>query len=111
MSTITSHSIEISDSNTIKVEAGTNCPQGGDSGHGGRTYLSIEDTGGTVWRVKVRDEFGNEQITEQPSLIEIELGGDTECATMIRALEIMLLLLKEKSIPHDAKALSRTITF
>ena len=33
--------------NTLTVTVGTNGYQGGDSGHGGRTYISIEDTGCT----------------------------------------------------------------
>jgi hypothetical protein len=29
--------------NCLRVTVGTNCPQGGDSGHGGRTVLILED--------------------------------------------------------------------
>ena len=38
---------EIIDANILSVEAGTNGYQGGDTGHGGRTYIRISDAGGT----------------------------------------------------------------
>ena len=34
---------EIIDANILSVEAGTNGYQGGDTGHGGRTYIRISD--------------------------------------------------------------------
>src|SRR5207245_528611 len=34
--------------NELRVTVGTNCPQGGDSGHGGRTVLILENPNGEI---------------------------------------------------------------
>ena len=47
---------EFFSANTLRVTVGTNCPQGGDSGHGGRTILIFEDLGGTDLRCPVDSE-------------------------------------------------------
>ena len=44
---ITTYTREIYSANVLEVEAGTNGFQGGDSGHGSRTYIRIEDMGST----------------------------------------------------------------
>ena len=84
----------VSGVNQLKVEAGTNGPKGGDSGHGSRTYVRIAEAGGTVWNVTVIDEDGDKQTFESPSEVSITLGGDSELSTMIRALEFALAALK-----------------
>ena len=43
----------ITSANILYVEAGTNCPQGGDGGHGGMTYFMLEDDAGQGLDVKV----------------------------------------------------------
>ena len=45
---ITTFSRDIYNANVLEVEAGTNGYQGGDSGHGSRTYFRIENAGGTA---------------------------------------------------------------
>ena len=80
--------------NQLEVEAGTNGPKGGDSGHGSRTYVRIADGGGTDWNVTVDGEQRDDGVFESPSAIEITLGGDSELGTMIRALEFALAALK-----------------
>jgi hypothetical protein len=42
-SKVTTWSREIVNCNILEVEAGTNGYQGGDSGHGSRTYLRLKD--------------------------------------------------------------------
>jgi hypothetical protein len=66
----------------MTVQAGTNCPQGGDSGHGGRTVFRIFDDGATDLRVRV-----NEEQEQQVRSIEIILGGDCEADCFAEALE------------------------
>ena len=84
--------MEVFDSaNVLQVEAGTNCPQGGDTGHGGRTLFRLTDQGGTDIRVKV----DGRQIDIKNS-IEIVLGGDCEHTTFIEALEFALKTYKEQ---------------
>ena len=73
-SKVTTWSREIVNCNILEVEAGTNGYQGGDSGHGSRTYLRLKDLGSTDIRCNVEaDQFGCDSI-------EIILGGDAELA-------------------------------
>jgi hypothetical protein len=85
---------EIASANILRVEAGTNCPQGGDAGHGGRTYFSLRDLGGTAWQVRVRSSDGQTRVIEQPVSIEIVLAGDTEHETFTAGLEFALEALR-----------------
>lgn len=79
----------------LHVEAGTNGPKGGDSGHGSRTVVRIADAGGTDWTVTVVGDQGDEDgVFDSPSAVEITLGGDAELCTMIQALEFALAALK-----------------
>lgn len=81
---------EIIDANILSVEAGTNGYQGGDTGHGGRTFIRISDEGGTDISARVlTDRFGD------TSGIEITLGGDAELSTMIEALKFITKVLEE----------------
>lgn len=54
---------------------------GGDSGHGGHTYFSLEDLGGTDMNIIVDGKLIS------CSKVEVSLGGDTELRTFIEALE------------------------
>ncbi len=66
--------------NILRVVVETNCPRGGDSGHGGRTAIELWDEGGTdVLDVSTLASVGARGI-------RLELGGDTECATLIECL-------------------------
>lgn len=81
---------EIIDANILSVEAGTNGYQGGDTGHGGRTYIRIGDEGGTDISAKVlKDRYGD------TSGIEIALGGDAELSTIIEAFKFITKVLEE----------------
>ena len=80
--------------NQLHVEAGTNGPKGGDSGHGCRTFIRIAEAGGTDWGVTVEGGQEEDGVFDSPSAIEITLGGDSELDTMIRALEFVLAALK-----------------
>ena len=82
---------EIIDCNIINVFAGTTCPGGGDSGHGGRTVFGIKDCASTDLRVQINDE-----PIKEVSEIKIILGGDAEYDTFIKALEFALETLKNK---------------
>jgi hypothetical protein len=79
----------------LHIEAGTNGPKGGDSGHGSRTVVRIADAGGTDWKVTVvGDQSDEDGVFDSPSAVEITLGGDSELSTLIRALEFALAALK-----------------
>ncbi len=82
---------EVIDANILSVEAGTNGYQGGDTGHGGRTYIRITDMGSTDIKAKVlTDRY------DKTTGIEIALGGDAELSTMIEALKFITKVLEEE---------------
>lgn len=82
--------------NQLTVEVGTNCPMGGDSGHGGRTYLRINNDLCTNWRVRLVDERSRTYTVDQPCLLEIILGGDAEHRTLLQALRFAVTVLEDK---------------
>lgn len=77
--------------NILNVSVGTNCPQGGDAGHGGRTMLRLIDEAGTAWRVTV-----DGKTTVDPGTIEIVLYGDCEAETFAESLEFAAKTLLEQ---------------
>ena len=81
---------EIISANVLSVEAGTNGFQGGDSGHGSRTYFRITDCGSTDIHVNTHGFDGDEGF-------EVFLGGDCELETTIRALKFITKVLEEES--------------
>ena len=85
---ITTYTREIYSANVLEVEAGTNGFQGGDSGHGSRTYIRIEDMGSTDIRINPLGRDGDEGF-------ELFLGGDCELETMIRALKFITKSLED----------------
>ncbi len=90
-SRVTTWSREITNCNILEAEAGTNGYQGGDTGHGSRTYLRIRDLASTDIRCNVEgDKYGCKSI-------EIILGGDAELETMKEALRWMLSVLETQS--------------
>src|SRR5260370_35854175 len=85
--------------NCLRVTAGTNCPRGGGSGHGGRTVLILEDQSSTDLRCSA--DFASHSYT---NAIEVILGGDSECDMFIQALEFAantLRLLQEANDTHS----------
>ncbi|WP_409336330.1 hypothetical protein [Eubacterium sp. F2] len=82
---------EIFDANILAVEAGTNGYQGGDTGHGSRTYIRIEDLAGTDITVRpLRNCF------KENSGLELILGGDSELSTILEALKFITKVLTDQ---------------
>ena len=77
--------------NIFQVEAGTNGYQGGDSGHGSRTFISIKDVAASDILVRVIPESNMSN-----GGVEIILGGDTELETMIRSLKFITKVLEDQ---------------
>lgn len=82
---------DIVDLNMLRVSAGTTSPAGGDAGHGGRTFISVEDTGSTSWGARITSRSGRSYTIGShldPDLksVEILLGGDAEAKTIVEAL-------------------------
>lgn len=79
---------EIISANILEVEAGTNGYQGGDTGHGSRTYFRIENQGGTDIQVHPLGRYCDEGF-------EVSLGGDCELETIIMALKFITKVLED----------------
>lgn len=68
---------EIMDCNILGVKVATTGYCGGDSGHGSRTYLRLENKASTDMKIR---------LTNNNKGVEIILGGDAELKTFIQAL-------------------------
>jgi len=80
---------EIVNANILEVEVGTTGYQGGDTGHGGRTYFRLKDLASTdITANVIKDKYGD---TEE---VIIEFGGDCELETFIESLEIAIKTLR-----------------
>jgi hypothetical protein len=91
---------DIEDFNILHVSAGTTSPAGGDAGHGGRTFVSIEDMGGTSWGVRITSHSGQSHsigasLDLDLKSVEILLGGDAEAETIAEALEFAAATIRE----------------
>ena len=85
--------------NILSVEVGTTGPQGGDTGHGGRTYFRITNDASTDMRCIVKTQRGktykfNDAVDVDQ--IEIMFGGDSELDTFISALDFAADRLREQ---------------
>jgi len=89
--------------NILEANVGSNCPCGGDGGHGGKTYLKITDGGNTGWNITVKDYEGEEYFFRGPKSIELELLGDTENETFIQVLDFALKGLLEMYVAEAQK--------
>ena len=88
---VTTYQRELTYANILEVEAGTNGYCGGDSGHGSRTYIRIQDEGNTDIDVtSIYDSFGIKGV-------EITLGGDSELKSIIEALKFVVLVLEDQA--------------
>lgn len=87
---ITTYSREVVSANILEVEAGTNGYHGGDAGHGSKTYLRIQDKGGTACELTMLDGG-----------FDIVLYGDCELRTFIEALKFAVRVLEEESQGYE----------
>lgn len=92
MSRIPVSSKTFQNANILSITVGTNCPNGGDSGHGGRTLFRLTNDASTDMSARVNG--GQLQSVES---VEIVLGGDTECETFIQALEYATSVLRAQT--------------
>ncbi len=77
------------------VTVGTTGPQGGDSGHGGRTVLKID--AGTSCDFRLR--LGNDDEWVSADGISLLVGGDFEMEAFLEALRFAVRELERKK-PH-----------
>ena len=89
--------------NILEADVGSNCPCGGDGGHGGKTYLKITDGRNTGWNITVKERNDKEYYFEQPKSIELEFLGDTENETFIQLLDFALKELLMRHLNESKK--------
>ena len=77
----------ITSANILEVEFGSNCPRGGDAGHGGITLFRLKDHGSTCAEIRYAGQtvgwLGGGDL-------ELVLYGDCECETFMKALRFAL---------------------
>ena len=83
------HSLSITNANLLTVQVGTNCPQGGNYSHGGRTVFRIIDDGATSLRLRID---GKEE--KRPAKVELIFSGDSEAESFVEALEFAARVLR-----------------
>lgn len=88
---------KIWDCNSLRVAAGTTGYCGGDSGHGGKTIVEIEDLGSTDISFEHIDEWKKNKNFFDRGLLRITLGGDAELYTFVKGLSFILRVLKSHS--------------
>ena len=76
----------------LKVTAGTNGPQGGDSGHGCWSYIKLEPDGGFDLDLEVIPADEN----HENHCVIIKTGGDQELFQIIDALKFITQVLENK---------------
>ena len=84
--------------NIITASAGTNCPQGGDTGHGGRTVFRLTNEASTAMAIRVNGG----KLIQDVDQVELLFGGDCEHETLIAALEFALDVLRGKTGEAEA---------
>lgn len=97
---IISYSAEVYSANILGVKAGTNGYHGGDAGHGGHSFIEIEDFGCTAMDISVYGEdCGDMYVAEREvnKSVRVDVYGDTELVTLINALRFMADALEEAS--------------
>ena len=72
--------------NILTAEAATTGVMGGDSGHGGVTYLELADDGGTDMSIEYDDEADGYMHTAKCERIKLFFGGDSELETFRMSL-------------------------
>jgi hypothetical protein len=74
----------------LTVTVGTNCPKGGDVGHGGRTVFRLSDESGTSNMYFGVNGIDGLQPFERLTLL---MAGDAEREMLIRAFQFALQVL------------------
>ncbi|MCK4608093.1 MAG: hypothetical protein KAT71_01315 [Gammaproteobacteria bacterium] len=89
----------IASANDMSVCVGTTGFCGGDTGHGARTYLKIEDHTSTDLMVRFKESDSNHDKTgfKKAQTLELRFGGDCELRSFIDTLEFAAKVLKTQA--------------
>lgn len=86
----------------MRVQAGTNCPQGGSAKEGGRTIFRLDDLGSTGLAARVVLTDGKDLTHDlyDVSTVSIMVGGDAEAEMLVAALEFAAETLRQQLRRH-----------
>jgi len=95
---------EFVDACILFVQVGTNCPKGGDSGHGGRTVFELSDSASFAWWIEI--EGGSEVaeddertvVLDQPRRVRLVVEGDAEAHNLLKALEFAAATIRAQML-------------
>lgn len=107
--TVPTMTTEFVSCNCLEIQVGTTGHMGGDTGHGGRTYLRITSTASSDLRSNIVangecHDFDNVCGTNQ---VEIILGGDTELDTFFECMQYAADVLGQHTSGVDYYSPSR----
>ena len=97
--------VSITDTCCMKFSAGTTGFKGGDSGHGSRTTICIQDIGGSDIRIKDKTDMTN----FSNGSVAIAVGGDAELRLLIDGLRWMADTLENKANIEKIKKVQKSI--
>ncbi len=80
--------------NSMAVMVGTNGSQGGDAGHGSRTYIRLQDISGTDFSARA---FGRMGSNYGNGGVEIVFAGDSELHVAIEMFQYIADTLKKQA--------------
>ena len=84
-----------SSANILRVTVGTNCPRGGDSGHGGYTFIEFDDLASTAMSIEFQEPHSPAESHDLLSgKFRLVFRGDTECDTLIDCLDFAAKTLR-----------------
>lgn len=90
-----SESFTVQSACVLECRVATNCPKGGDSGHGGRTVIEFTDGGCADLGLSFDDDRMQYGEVESVNCVRIRLGGDAEAYAMARLLRFAANKLEE----------------
>lgn len=94
------YNAEIVSANILNAKACTNGYHGGDAGHGGHSYIELQNSSCSCMQITVSDEDGVVFQTEEGvagQSVRIDMRGDTELYTLIESLRFMADALEDAS--------------
>lgn len=94
---VETYKTEFASCNIIEVEVGTTGYEGGDTSHGGRTYMRIRNCSSTDMRCRVQANGKQYEFDGACEAGEVELifGGDCEMETFYEALQFAAKVIGE----------------
>jgi hypothetical protein len=85
---------EFTSANILGVNVYSTGYRGGDSGHGGKTEITLTNVASTDMQVEITDESGKKISVEYLESVKLVFSGDTELDTLVASLKFVLSTLE-----------------